>query len=544
MKAHRFLHAFALSGMVACVGDDVVAPKTIEPAAYALASVAGTTPGVTFFSQRAEFLAAASAHEIVQTVTFDTRDDGTPISSPATDVGFQSLTLSDVTFRNVVDDGYGVRSYFNSYLYANWTTGKGIRVDLPPGTRAVGSDMTPFYNVPAVYEIVLSNGESFKYQRPAEPVPNSFDFLGVTSAEPIDYVIFTMFSEGSGFILLNDLVVAVDPGSSNQAPLANPGGNGTYSGGEGTAIQFDGSGSSAPDGDALSYAWDFGDGTSGTGVAPTHAYADNGSYAVTLTVNDGQGGTATATATATVANVAPSVGAVTAPLDPQLVGTTVSVSAPFTDPGAADAHAARIDWGNGTSSSGSVSAGSAGGSHTYTAAGVYTVTVEVTDDDGGSASSAFQYVVVYDPAAGFVTGGGWIDSPAGAYAADPALSGKASFGFVSRYQSGATKPSGTTQFQFKAGALDFHSASYEWLVVSGPKAQYKGSGAVNGAGDYGFLLTANDGQVSGGGGADKFRIKIWDKATGAVVYDNRMGEADDASASTALGGGSIAIHKQ
>ena len=65
--------------------------------------------------------------------------------------------------------------------------------------------------------------------------------------------------------------------------------------------------------------------------------------------------------------------------------------------------------------------GSASGSHTYAQAGVYRVSVTVTDKDGGSDSAFYEYVVVYDPSAGFVTGGGWIVSPAGAYAADAAL---------------------------------------------------------------------------------------------------------------------------
>jgi hypothetical protein len=79
----------------------------------------------------------------------------------------------------------------------------------------------------------------------------------------------------------------------------------------------------------------------------------------------------------------------------------------------------------------------------------------------------------------------------------------------------------------------------------GAKAQYKGSGTINGAGDYGFLLTATDGQVSGGGGVDKFRIKIVDKAAGTVVYDNVLGVSDDMDAANpqAIGGGSIVIHK-
>ncbi len=141
-----------------------------------------------------------------------------------------------------------------------------------------------------------------------------------------------------------------------------------------------------------------------------------------------------------------------------------------------------------------------------------------------------------------MTGSGWIDSPAGAYATDPTLSGRANFGFVSRYQKGASIPSGRTQFQFKAGSLDFDSTAYEWLVISGAKAQYKGSGTINGTGDYGFLLTANDGEVSGGGGVDTFRIKIWEKSSGNVVYDNQMGDAEDGPAGDVIEGGSIVIH--
>lgn len=128
---------------------------------------------------------------------------------------------------------------------------------------------------------------------------------------------------------------------------------------------------------------------------------------------------------------------------------------------------------------------------------------------------------------------------------DPTLAGKATFGFNSRYQKGKTVPAGETQFQFQAGDFKFHSTAYEWLVVSGAKAQYKGVGQVNGAGNYGFLLTATDGQLTGGGGVDKFRIKIWDRPTGTVVYDNVLGASDamDAANPQALGGGSIVVQK-
>jgi hypothetical protein len=83
-------------------------------------------------------------------------------------------------------------------------------------------------------------------------------------------------------------------------------------------------------------------------------------------------------------------------------------------------------------------------------------------------------------------------------------------------------------------------------VVSGCKAQFKGSGQINGTGNYGFLLTAYDAQAGNGCGAtDKFRIKIWD-ANGNIVYDNRADVSDDIDRADPqeISGGSIVIHKK
>jgi PKD repeat protein len=205
------------------------------------------------------------------------------------------------------------------------------------------------------------------------------------------------------------------------------------------------------------------------------------------------------------------------------------------------------NWGDGTTSAGAVSetggSGTVTGGHSYSTPGVHTVTLTVTDDDGGVGSTIHQFVVVYDPDGGFVTGGGWINSPEGAVPSDPSLAGKASFGFVSKYKKGTTTPTGKTQFQFKVANLNFHSTSYQWLVVAGAQAKFKGDGEINESGDYGFMLSAIDGALPGGGGSDKFRIKIWEKATDAVVYDNQLGVDDDAPPDTEIGGGSIVIHK-
>jgi hypothetical protein len=247
-------------------------------------------------------------------------------------------------------------------------------------------------------------------------------------------------------------------------------------------------------------------------------------------------------------NMTPAVGEITAPIALAPVNTPITVSATFTDPDISDTHTATWDWDDGTSSAGTVAesggSGSVVGSHAYSVPGVYLVTLTVTDNNSGAGSSIYQYVVVYDPYGGFVTGGGWIESPQGAYTTVPSLTGKATFGFVSKYKKGATVPTGITEFQFKVANLNFHSESYEWLVVAGARAQYKGTGTINGEGTYGFMLTAIDGGIKGSGGVDKFRIKIWDKISSMIIYDNMSGASDDANPTTVISGGSIVIHKQ
>jgi hypothetical protein len=269
---------------------------------------------------------------------------------------------------------------------------------------------------------------------------------------------------------------------------------------------------------------------------PTGTPADDYTFTVRVTDDADPAAFDEQEVTVTVSNVAPTITSVTGPAGPIGISggsASANISVTFTDPGSGDTHTTSINCGNSTSAS--------GGTCTYTAAGVYTITATVTDDDGGSDSETYQYVVVYDPGAGFVTGGGWITSPAGAYAANPALTGRANFGFNSKYKNGASVPDGQTQFHFQAAGFNFHSTAYEWLVVAGARAQFKGTGTVNGSGGYNFILTAIDGQVSGGGGVDRFRLKVW--GPGGVIYDNQMGDPDDGPASTALGGGSIVIHK-
>ena len=269
-----------------------------------------------------------------------------------------------------------------------------------------------------------------------------------------------------------------------------------------------------------------------------HPYLDNGEYAAEICVSDDDDGVGCDTVTVSVTNVAPTIETLIVPLDPIQVGITVETSATFTDPGVLDTHSAIWDWGDSSTSEGVIDDYNISSSHIYETPGVYTITLTVEDGDGGADTATFQYVVIYDPEGGFVTGGGWIWSPLGAYVPDDTLEGKATFGFVSKYKKGATLPTGNTEFQFHVADLNFKSTSYDWLVIAGSKAKYKGTGTINGMGEYGFMLSAIDSTP------DMFRIKIWDKATEMVIYDNQLEAAEDADPVTALGGGSIVVHKE
>ena len=126
------------------------------------------------------------------------------------------------------------------------------------------------------------------------------------------------------------------------------------------------------------------------------------------------------------------------------------------------------------------------------------------------------------------------------------VEGRANFGFNSQYKKNANIPTGETEFNFQAGNFNFHSEAYTWLVVSGYKAQYKGTGSVNGVSGYDFTLTAYDGDITGGGGTDKFRIRITRTNNGNVVFDNKITNPNtdmDTVDPQAINGGSIVIHK-
>lgn len=184
----------------------------------------------------------------------------------------------------------------------------------------------------------------------------------------------------------------------NCAPVSDFSVSGTAK--EGSSVSFDASASSDADGDAITYSWNFGDGSSATGAQTSHTYAVAGTYGITLTVTDSKGGTGSVTQSLTVANVAPVVSPISGAA--LLTGESYASAGSFTDPGA-DHWSATVDYGDGSGAQSlSLSGFTFQLAHTYATGGNFTVTVSVSDGHGGTGTQS-ALVAVQDPSQGIQT---------------------------------------------------------------------------------------------------------------------------------------------
>ncbi|WP_024480883.1 PKD domain-containing protein [Cellulophaga baltica] len=301
---------------------------SITPGTYALTYVA-TELGQTTL----EFLLKDSnGQEIVQTISFEV------VNELSTEKEITSFIVNGVEGTIVGTD---------------------IAIELPEGT-----DLT------TLSPVIIHNGASIS--------PES-----ETSQDFTNPVIYTVTAQDQ---TIQTYTVNVTVPSENQYPTAIATSDVT-SGAPSLAVQFTGETSSDPDtGDALTYAWDFGDGSTATTPNPSHTFTTAGTYTVTLTVTDdgtpALNSTDTITIIVTDANQAP-----TAVATSDITSGEVSLAVQFTgdtssDPDSGDVLTYAWDFGDGSTAT------TANPSHTFTIAGTYDVTLTVTDDGTPALSSS------------------------------------------------------------------------------------------------------------------------------------------------------------
>jgi PKD repeat protein len=172
------------------------------------------------------------------------------------------------------------------------------------------------------------------------------------------YIVTLTVVDDDGGVGVDTLTVTV----TNVAPMVYAGRDQNVA--EGDTVQFSGSFTDT-DYDTHTVEWDFGDGHTASGtLQPTHQYGDDGSY-----------------------NVAPAVYA--GPDQTVEVFNTIPFSGTFSDPGVLDTHTIDWDFGDGTGTTGSLTP-----THIYNMVGNYTVTLKVTDKDGGVGTDTMNVEVI------------------------------------------------------------------------------------------------------------------------------------------------------
>lgn len=210
-------------------------------------------------------------------------------------------------------------------------------------------------------------------------------------------------------------------------------------------------------------------------------------------------------------------------------GTPFESTVSFAGADTAARHYVTWSWGDGTgdqpgNARESKGAGNAIGNHHYAMPGIYTISAKVADL-GGKSATVTRSVIVYDKNGGTARGMGSFMSPRDANRMERSHVGMATFSLVAPSAAGA-KAAASAELRFQVGSSTFRSQDLRAVAVQAKRAQFEGSGTINGNAGYRFTLTTTAGRGAAAGEAGRFGLKIWhtDPATRAEVldYDNRQ----------------------
>ena len=177
--------------------------------------------------------------------------------------------------------------------------------------------------------------------------------------------------------------------ATNRAPVVHI--NGPFAALTGQDIQFSSAGTMDPDGDALRYYWNFGDGSTSTNLNPVHAYGGIGDYLVSLYVNDGYGHTVSAQTHAQITrpNVPPVAIVSDGPNFTVRLGERLTLDGSSSYSPLGNPLTYSWFWGDGTATNNAPSVVS----HLYSAGGPFSGSLIVADNRGGSSTNSFKVTV-------------------------------------------------------------------------------------------------------------------------------------------------------
>ncbi|MDO9069582.1 MAG: PKD domain-containing protein [Deltaproteobacteria bacterium] len=187
---------------------------------------------------------------------------------------------NSATYSNDLYVGLNVETT-NIFVFNNHSSPPGAQVDL--GSFPIGTEL--------VFRLHVNNTGRDFYTGPAERNPDNRTHARVQGAWLPDVTLVSFEDLFNGPFNFNDLSFSFS-NTDNCVVICDAGG--PYSGEAGVPVQFDGSGSITSPGDCgdiASYEWQFGDGGTGSGATPTHTYAADGVYQVSLCVTDNHGHT-------------------------------------------------------------------------------------------------------------------------------------------------------------------------------------------------------------------------------------------------------------